>query len=84
MPVILATQEKEIRRIAFLSQPQQIVQETLSRKYLTQKRAGRVAQVAVCPPSKHEALGSNKKKPTCGLRGLYFNYSYRAGSGVLV
>jgi hypothetical protein len=32
MSVILATQESEIRRIMFLSQPGQIVQETLSRK----------------------------------------------------
>jgi hypothetical protein len=36
-PVILATQEAEIRRIAVQSQPEQIVQEILSRKYLTQK-----------------------------------------------
>jgi hypothetical protein len=32
MPVILATQETEIRRIAVQSQPQQIVCETLSQK----------------------------------------------------
>jgi hypothetical protein len=32
MPVILATQEAEIRRIAVLSQPGQIVHETLSQK----------------------------------------------------
>jgi hypothetical protein len=44
MPVILATQEAEIRRIAVRSQPGQIVCETLFRKYLTQKRAGGVAQ----------------------------------------
>jgi hypothetical protein len=31
-PVILATQEAEIRRIEFRSQPGQIVHETLSRK----------------------------------------------------
>jgi hypothetical protein len=31
-PVILATQEAEIRRIEVQSQPRQIVQETLSRK----------------------------------------------------
>jgi hypothetical protein len=31
-PVILATQEAEIRRIIVQSQPSQIVQETLSRK----------------------------------------------------
>jgi hypothetical protein len=37
MPVILATQEAEIRRVVVQSQ---IVQETLSEKYPTQKRAG--------------------------------------------
>jgi hypothetical protein len=45
MPVILATQEAEIRRIAVQSQPRQIVCETLSPKNPSQKRAGRVAQV---------------------------------------
>jgi hypothetical protein len=32
MPVILATQEAEIRRITAPNQPRQIVQETLSQK----------------------------------------------------
>jgi hypothetical protein len=36
-PVILATQEAEIRRIVVPSQPGQIVCETLSQKCLTQK-----------------------------------------------
>jgi hypothetical protein len=31
-PIILATQEAEIRRITVLSQPRQIVHETLSQK----------------------------------------------------
>jgi hypothetical protein len=44
MPVTLATQEAEIRSIVVPSQPWQIVQETLSRKNPTQKRAGGVAQ----------------------------------------
>jgi hypothetical protein len=44
MPVILATQEAEIRRIEFQSQPWQIVHETLSQKTLHKNRAGRVAQ----------------------------------------
>jgi hypothetical protein len=37
LPVILATQETEIRRIAVRSQPGQIVHETLSQKTLSQK-----------------------------------------------
>jgi hypothetical protein len=38
MPVILATQEAEIRRIEVRSKPWQIVQETLSQK--TQHKKG--------------------------------------------
>jgi hypothetical protein len=38
MPIILATQEAEIRRITVQSQPGQVVCETLSQKYLTEKR----------------------------------------------
>jgi hypothetical protein len=46
MPIILATQEAEIRRIEVQGQPRQIVYETLSRKYpTTQHTAGGVAQV---------------------------------------
>jgi hypothetical protein len=37
MPVILAAQEAETRRIVVRSQTEQIVRETLSQKYLTQK-----------------------------------------------
>jgi hypothetical protein len=44
MPVILAIQEGEIRRISVQSQPGQLVRETLSWKYPLQKRAGGVAQ----------------------------------------
>jgi hypothetical protein len=41
MPVILATQKAEIRRIAVQSQPGQIVYETLSKKKKSfTKRAG--------------------------------------------
>jgi hypothetical protein len=36
-PIILATQEAEIRRIAVRTQPGQIVHEPLSRKTLSQK-----------------------------------------------
>jgi hypothetical protein len=59
MSVILATQEAEIRRIVVQSQPRQIVLETLSRKYPSQKRAGGMAQVVACLPSKGEALSLN-------------------------
>jgi hypothetical protein len=46
-PVILATQEAEIRKIAVQSQPRQIVRETLSQKKKkkpSQKKAGGVDQ----------------------------------------
>jgi hypothetical protein len=38
MPVILPSQEAEIRRIAVQSQPRQIVSKTLSQKSLHKKR----------------------------------------------
>jgi hypothetical protein len=44
VPIILATQEAEIRRIMVQSQPRQIVCKTLSQNNPSQKRAGRVAQ----------------------------------------
>jgi hypothetical protein len=44
MPVVLAAQEAEIRRIEVQSQPKQIVQETLSWKYPSWKKANGVAQ----------------------------------------
>jgi hypothetical protein len=43
-PIILATQEAEIKRIMVQSQPGKIVQETLSRKTLHKNRTGGVAQ----------------------------------------
>jgi hypothetical protein len=43
-PVILATQEAEIKRIAVQSQPGQTVRETLSLKNITEKRASGVVQ----------------------------------------
>jgi hypothetical protein len=57
-PVILATWETEIRRITVQSQPRQEVHKTLSRKNSMQNRAGGVAQVVECLPSKPEALSS--------------------------
>jgi hypothetical protein len=41
------------------SQPGQIVREILSQKYPRQNRAGRVAQVIECLPSKCKTLSSN-------------------------
>jgi hypothetical protein len=38
MPIILATQEAEVRRIAVGSQPGQVVLEMLSQKNLSQKK----------------------------------------------
>jgi hypothetical protein len=43
MPIILATQEAEISMISVRSQPVEIVQEILSQKSPSQKRAGGVA-----------------------------------------
>jgi hypothetical protein len=43
-PVILATQEVEIRRITVRSQPGQIVHQILSQKTLYKNRAGGVAR----------------------------------------
>jgi hypothetical protein len=43
-PVILATQEAEIRRIVVQGQPKQRVPNTLSQKHPTERRAGGVAQ----------------------------------------
>jgi hypothetical protein len=60
-PVILATQEAEIRRTAAQNQHGQIVCGTLSRKNPSQKRAGGVAQ-GVSPEFKPQYRKTNKKK----------------------
>jgi hypothetical protein len=44
-PVILTTQEAEIRRMAIQSQPRQIVFETLSQRNPSQNRTGVVTQM---------------------------------------
>jgi hypothetical protein len=59
MSVILAIWEAEISRIMVWSQPRQTVSETLTGKYPTPKKAGRVAQVVEHLPRKCEALNSN-------------------------
>jgi hypothetical protein len=43
MPVILASQEAEIRKITVQSQPREMVWESLSQKNPSQKKAGRAA-----------------------------------------
>jgi hypothetical protein len=44
MPIILATQETEIRTIVIRRQPGQIVLQIISQKHLHKSRAGGVAQ----------------------------------------
>jgi hypothetical protein len=62
-PIILATQEAEIRRITVQNHPGQIVQETLSQKKPSQKRAGGVAQ-GEGPESKPQYCKKTNKKKT--------------------
>jgi hypothetical protein len=67
MPVILAMQEAEIRRITVQNQPGHIIRETLSRKQNeiknpTQNRAGRVAQVVERLPSPEFKPSTTRKK----------------------
>jgi hypothetical protein len=59
-PIILATQEAEIRRITVQSQSGLIVCKTLSQKYLNTKRAGGVAQ-GVGPEFKPQYHKKKKK-----------------------
>jgi hypothetical protein len=60
-PVILATQEAEIRKITVQRQSKQIVHETLSQKNPLQKKAGGVAQ-GVGPEFKFQYCKKQKKK----------------------
>jgi hypothetical protein len=60
-PVILATQELEIRRTAVQSQLRQIVHETLSRKTLHKK--GLVEWLKVWALSSSPSIGKKKKNP---------------------
>jgi hypothetical protein len=63
MPIILAIQEAEMRRIMVQSQFGQIVCETLSRKKKSQKTAGGVAQ-GIGPEFKHQYYKKKKKEST--------------------
>jgi hypothetical protein len=67
MPVILATQEAEIRRIAVRSQPRQIVLETLISKISITKRAGGVTQ-SEGPEFKPQYHKKKKKNAMCSPR----------------
>jgi hypothetical protein len=60
MPVILATQEAEIRKIMVRSQPRQIVQKLLFQKISITKRADRVALIA-SPEFKPQYCKKKKK-----------------------
>jgi hypothetical protein len=60
-PVILATQEAEIRRIPIRSQHREIVHKTLSQKNLPLKRAGAVVQ-GVSPKFKPQFCKNKTKK----------------------
>jgi hypothetical protein len=56
MPIILATQETEIRRILISGQARQIVHQTCLEKMLnTRKTAGRAVQATELIPGKCEA-----------------------------
>jgi plasmid maintenance system antidote protein VapI len=60
-PVILATQEAEIRRTAGQSQPGEIVHETLSRKYPSQKGLAERLKVKALSSNPTTAKQTNKK-----------------------
>jgi hypothetical protein len=62
MPVILATQEAEIRRITVQSQPRQIVHKTLSGKNPSQKRAVEWLKVQALSSNPSTAKKQNKQK----------------------
>jgi hypothetical protein len=63
MPVILATQEAEIRRIAVRSQPGQIAPKTLSQINPSRERACEVAQGSN-PGTAHDNNKQQKNKST--------------------
>jgi hypothetical protein len=72
MPVILATQEVEIKKFVVWSQPGQIVCETLSWETLHKNRAGGVAQGEdswVQAPVQEGKKEGRKRKENLG-RGL--------------
>jgi hypothetical protein len=78
MPVILATQEAEIRRIKVQRQPRQIVRSYLE-KNPSQKRAGGVAQTVghEFKPQYHQKRKRKKRTKTISLFCfvLFFNFN---------
>jgi hypothetical protein len=78
LPIVLVSQESEIRRIVVQSQQGQqgqIVCKTLSRKYPTQKRAEGMTQVANHLCSKCEALSSNPS--------ITYTHTYTKSLGIM-
>jgi hypothetical protein len=65
MPVILTTQETEIRRIEFQNQPRRIVMRPYLKKKKKSHKKGLAewAQAVERLPSKYEALNSNPRVP---------------------
>jgi hypothetical protein len=61
-PVILTTQEAEIRRITVLNQPRQIVQESLSQNTLSQKIIRLVEWLKLKAPRSSSSTTKKKKK----------------------
>jgi hypothetical protein len=61
MPIIVVAQQPDIKGITVQNQSRQIVHETLSQKYPTQKRASRVAKIVEYLTSKYETLSSNPR-----------------------
>jgi hypothetical protein len=73
MPVILAIQEAEIKRIMVQSQPRQIIHETLSQKTSHKYRAGGVAQGEghEFKPQYHQKKKKKKKNPIPNIYSLF-------------
>jgi hypothetical protein len=81
MPVILATQEAELRRITGRGQPQENSSQDPISKTPSQKRAGGVNQVVEGLPTRCEALSSNlratkKRRGLSTIKDAKLVYSY--------
>jgi hypothetical protein len=73
LPIILATEEAEIRRMVLQSQPGQIVLKTLAQKNLSRKRTGGVAQ-GVGPEFKPQNCKKKQKKISPSPYGFVLNW----------